>query len=50
MRKKYPIWHLGQFREIQVEITAPHGNLVLRKIVLSAQLDTVETNQELELI
>jgi hypothetical protein len=50
VKKKYPIWQLGQFREIQVEITAPHGDLVLRRIILSAQLDTVEFNQELELI
>jgi hypothetical protein len=50
VKKKYPIWHLGRFREIQVEITAPRGNLILRRIILSAQLDTVETNQELELI
>jgi hypothetical protein len=50
VKKKYPVWHLGQFREIQVEITAPHGNLVLRRIIMSAQLDTVEFNQELELI
>jgi hypothetical protein len=50
VKKKYPIWNLGQFREIQVEITAPRGNLVLRRIIMSAQLDTVETNQELELI
>jgi hypothetical protein len=50
VKKKFPIWHLGQFREIQVEITAPRGSLVLRRIIISAQLDTVETNQELELI
>lgn len=47
-RKKFPIWNLGTFRDIQVELTGRSGNMMLRRIMLSAQVDTVELNQELE--
>lgn len=48
VKKKFPLFHLGQFREIQIKVVGTSGNLILRSLTLSAQLDSVNFNKEFE--
>ena len=49
VRKRFPLHHLPPFREIQIEVIGTKGNLVLRNLVLSAFIDTIELSQEVQL-
>ena len=46
VRKRFPLHQLPPFREIQIEVIGTKGNLVLRNIVLSAFVDTIELTIE----
>jgi hypothetical protein len=48
VKKKFPIFPLGQFREIQIKVVGTDGNLILRSMTLSAQLDSVNFNKQFE--
>jgi hypothetical protein len=48
VKRKFPLFHLGQFREIQVEIKGPKGQMIIRSITLSAQLDSVNFDTKFE--
>jgi hypothetical protein len=48
VKKKFPLWPLGQFREIQIEVRGTSGNMILRSLTLSAQLDSVNFNKQFE--
>lgn len=46
VKKKFPLFPLGQFREIQIMVKGTDGNLILRSMTLSAQLDSVNFNKQ----
>ena len=48
VKKKFPLFNLGQFREIQIKVIGKSGNLILRSLTLSAQLDSVNFNKQFE--
>ena len=47
IRKKYPIFQLGRFRSIQVQIKCPRGNMVLRSLYLCAFVETMNFDQQI---
>ena len=49
VRKKFPIniEPISPFRSIQIEVFCPQGNIVLRNLILSAYVDTLELDHEL---
>jgi hypothetical protein len=49
VKKKFPIWPLGQFRDIQIEIRGKSGNMILRSMTVSAQIDSVNFNAAIEI-
>lgn len=49
-RKKYPLFHLGRFRSIQIRIRCPQGNLVLRSLYLCSFVDSIELDQRISIL
>lgn len=48
VKKKFPLFYLGQFKEIQIKVVGTTGNLILRSLTISAQLDSVNFNKAFE--
>jgi hypothetical protein len=48
VKKKFPLFNLGQFREMQIEVRGTNGNLILRSLTLSAYHDTVNFSKQFE--
>jgi hypothetical protein len=48
VRKKFPLWPLGQFRELQIEVRGKTGNMILRSVTVSAHYDSVNFNVQME--
>jgi len=48
VKKKFPLFPLGQFREIQIEVRGTGGNMILRSLTLSAYYDSVNFNKQFE--
>lgn len=49
-RKKYPLFHYGRFRSIQLIVRCPEGNLLLRSLYLCAFLDSIELDQRISIL
>jgi hypothetical protein len=50
VHKKYPLFHLGRFRSIQIQILCPRGNMIMRSLYLCAFLDTIELDQQIQIL
>jgi hypothetical protein len=48
VRKKFPLWPLGQFRELQIKIVGTSGNLIIRRLTVSAQLDSINVDTNID--
>lgn len=50
VRKKYPLFHLGRFRSIQIIVRCPRGNMILRSLYLCSFLDSIELDQRITIL